>query len=33
MADESTFEFDPYSIHVQENPYPHYAVLQRDFPL
>src|SRR5258706_12233654 len=33
MADESTFEFDPYSIHVQENPYPYYAVLRRDFPL
>ena len=33
MSDESTFEFDPYSLQVQENPYPYYAVLRRDFPV
>jgi cytochrome P450 len=33
MASETDFEFDPYAIDVQENPYPYYAVLRRDFPL
>lgn len=33
MADPEPFEFDPYSVGVQENPYPFYAVLRRDFPL
>lgn len=23
MANETPFEFDPYSVHVQENPYPY----------
>ena len=27
------FEFDPYSMDVQENPYPYYAVLRKDHPL
>jgi cytochrome P450 len=27
------FVFDPYSVDVQENPYPYYAELRRDFPL
>ena len=27
------FEFDPYSMDVQENPYPYYAVLRNDHPL
>lgn len=27
------FVFDPYSVHVQENPYPYYAVLRNEFPL
>lgn len=27
------FVFDPYSVDVQENPYPYYAVLRSDFPL
>jgi len=27
------FVFDPYSIDVQENPYPYYAVLRRDHPV
>lgn len=33
MSDLQNFEFDPYAIGVQENPYPYYAVLRRDFPL
>jgi cytochrome P450 len=33
MADDRPFEFDPYSIDVQEDPYPYYAVLRNDFPL
>lgn len=27
------FDFDPYAIGVQENPYPYYAVLRREHPL
>jgi cytochrome P450 len=33
MALPVPFEFDPYSIDVQENPYPYYEVLRRDHPL
>jgi hypothetical protein len=33
MTSQDSFEFDPYAIGVQENPYPYYAVLRRDFPL
>ena len=33
MTAASNFEFDPYSVAVQEDPYPFYAVLRRDFPL
>ena len=33
MAATQPFVFDPYSIEVQENPYPCYAVLRRDFPI
>lgn len=32
MALPQPFVFDPYSVDVQENPYPYYAVLRRDFP-
>jgi cytochrome P450 len=33
MALPIPFEFDPYSVDVQENPYPYYAVLRRDAPV
>lgn len=33
MATSDSFTFDPYSIDVQENPYPYYAVLRCDHPL
>jgi len=33
MALPHPFVFDPYSVAVQENPYPYYAVLREDFPL
>jgi cytochrome P450 len=32
MPISNTFVFDPYSVDVQENPYPYYAVLRRDHP-
>ena len=32
MALPTPFVFDPYSVDVQENPYPYYAVLRRDAP-
>ena len=33
MASTPQFVFDPYSMAVQEDPYPFYAVLRRDHPL
>ena len=33
MASQTGFEFDPYALDVQDNPYPYYAVLRSDFPL
>ena len=33
MPSQTGFEFDPYALDVQQNPYPYYAVLRRDHPL
>jgi cytochrome P450 len=33
MPSQTGFEFDPYALDVQENPYPYYGVLRRDHPL
>lgn len=33
MARSSPFEFDPYAVDVQENPYPYYAVLRNEHPV
>jgi cytochrome P450 len=33
MPSQTPFEFDPYSLDVQEDPYPFYAVLRSDHPL
>lgn len=33
MSLPQPFDFDPYAIGVQENPYPYYAVLRREHPL
>jgi cytochrome P450 len=33
MASTDEFVFDPYSVQVQEDPYPFYAVLRREHPL
>jgi cytochrome P450 len=33
MTMTQPFVFDPYSVDVQENPYPYYAVLRQNFPL
>ena len=33
MPTAGDFDFDPYAVAVQEDPYPYYAVLRRDHPL
>lgn len=33
MSFPQPFTFDPYSVDVQENPYPYYTVLRNEFPL
>lgn len=33
MTLQRPFDFDPYSLDVQENPYPYYAVLRNEHPL
>jgi cytochrome P450 len=33
MSLPNPFVFDPYSVDVQENPYPYYSVLRNEFPL